>query len=93
MNLDEIKEYLRIDNDNEDILLESLILASEKYLENTGVKKNYTNDLYKLAIKLLVSHWYENRQVEQIGGHVTKMSFSLETMIIQLKYSGEGGNV
>ena len=52
---------------------------------NAGVK-NFENDLYKLAIKMLVLHWYENREVI---GNANKLSFSLDNIITQLKYCYE----
>lgn len=93
MPLDELKEYLRIDSADEDMLLSTLVTAAEDFLKNAGVIQDYTNDLYKLAVKLLVSHWYENRQVEQHGRYVAKLSFSLDTIITQLKYCQEQGEV
>ncbi|OHW61386.1 phage gp6-like head-tail connector protein [Andreesenia angusta] len=89
MELPEIKTYLRIDGIEEDTLLAGLQVSSEKYLENAGVRKDYTNELYKTTICLLISHFYENRQFEQVGSHVARMSLNLDTMINQLRYSQE----
>ena len=52
-------------------------------LQNAGIKKDYQNELYNLAIKLLVIHWYENRE---IVGSANKLAFSLENIITQLQY-------
>lgn len=87
MNLEELKLFLKIDDNEEDILIEGLQLSAEEYLINAGIKKDYTKELYKLAIKILVSHWYENRAVETIGKNVSKIAFGLDTILIQLKYS------
>ncbi|SHH05956.1 uncharacterized phage protein (possible DNA packaging) [Tepidibacter thalassicus DSM 15285] len=88
MDISEVKEFLRLEQDytEEDMLLDNLITAAEEYLTNAGVNKDYTKELYKLAIKLLVSHWYENREVT---GKADKLAFSLETIILQLKYTQE----
>ena len=83
--LEEIKNYMRIDEDYEDNLINSLIEAANLYMLNAGVK-NTENDLYKLAIKMLVLHWYENREVI---GEARKLSFSLDNIITQLKYCYE----
>jgi len=40
-----------------------------------------------LAIKILVSHWFENRSVETIGKNTSKIAFGLDTIITQLKYT------
>ena len=83
--LEEIKNYMRIDDDVEDNLINSLIEAANLYMVNAGVK-NFENDLYKLAIKMLVLHWYENREVI---GEAKKLAFSLDNIITQLQYCYE----
>ena len=83
--LEEIKNYMRIDEDYEDNLINSLIEAANLYMLNAGVK-NTENDLYKLAIKMLVLHWYENREVI---GEAKKLAFSLDNIITQLQYCYE----
>lgn len=87
MGLEELKLFLKIDDDEEILLIEGLQKSAEEYLNNAGIKKDYTKELYKLAIKILVSHWYENRAVETIGKNVSKVAFGLDTILIQLKYS------
>lgn len=87
MNIEDLKLFLKIDDYEEDNLIQALQLSAEEYLTNAGIKKDYSKELYKLAIKILVSHWYENRSVETIGKNITKIAFSLDTILIQLKYS------
>ena len=82
-----MNKILAIDDDEEILLIEGLQKSAEEYLNNAGIKKDYTKELYKLAIKILVSHWYENRAVETIGKNVSKIAFGLDTILIQLKYS------
>lgn len=84
MLLEEIKEYLRVDG--EDAEIPGLITAAETYLTNAGVMVDETNELYKLAVKMLVAHWYENRQPV---GKADKIAFGLESIISQLKYCVE----
>lgn len=87
MNLEELKLFLRVDGEEEDFLIEGLKIGAEEYLTNAGIHKDYTKELYKLAIKILVTHWYENRAVETIGKNVSKIAFGLDTIILQLKYN------
>lgn len=85
--LEEVKDYLRIDHDEEDLQILSLISASECYLSNSGVKKDYENELYVLAVKLITSQMYENR----LGGSLDKSPsycLSVQSIIAQLAYSG-----
>jgi len=90
MEIDEIKKYLKVDGTEEDDLLLGLQGAAEEYLLNAGVAKDYTKNLFKIAIKLLISHWYENRNAVVVGSISKNMEFSLSNIIIQLKYSGGG---
>lgn len=82
MNLQDIKLYLKIDHDEEDDFLIGLLKASELYLENAGCKRNYESELYSLAVKMLVSHWYENRC---ITGNIGNLELSLNSIIVQLR--------
>ena len=79
--LDDIKAYIRVDDD--DAQVQSLIDAADGYLVNAGAVKDEMNPLYLLAIKMLVSHWYDNR--EPIG-NAQKLAFGLSDIITQLKY-------
>lgn len=66
VTLKQIKDYLRIDEDltEDDELIGSLIEAATDYLEQTTGKKYSDNSqLFVLAVKMLVAHWYENRSV------------------------------
>jgi uncharacterized phage protein (predicted DNA packaging) len=84
LELEELKLFMKIDGTDEDTLITSLQAAAEEYMKNAGVIKDYTKFLYALAIKMLVGHWYENRSVV---GKADKLAFSLDSMIIQLKYT------
>lgn len=85
--LEELKLFLRVDGTDEDDLIQALQTSAEEYLTNSGVNKDYDKGLYKLAIKLLVGHWYENRSVETIGKNISKIAFSLDAIIFQLKHT------
>ena len=87
LTLEEAKEYLKVDDSVEDVLIQGLITAAENYITNaTGKQFDSTNELAKLAVKLLVAHWYENRG---IIGDARKIKFSLDVILTQLKYCYE----
>lgn len=83
MELQEIKDYLRVEDEDDTLL--ALQRAAEEYLENAGVLVGYEKELYKIAIKLLISHWYENRMIYNEKS-VHLLPFSLNAIIMQLKY-------
>ncbi|QIB70685.1 phage gp6-like head-tail connector protein [Aminipila butyrica] len=82
--LEEVKDYLRVDGSDDDSQVKGLISAADIYLENAGAVKDYDNNLYKLAVKILVTHWYENRL--PVGEVTEEMAFSLRHILLQLKY-------
>lgn len=89
--IEEVKIYLRIDGSEEDFFLASLISASKEYIKNAvGVPVDETNDLHKLAVMLMVAHSYENRLPI---GEGEKLAFSLESILLQMRYCYESGTV
>lgn len=61
----EAKKYMRIEFDDEDNLIESLIIAAEEdaksYIGIEDLDSLPNPHMTMLGIKYLVSHWYENR--------------------------------
>lgn len=81
--IDDIKTYLRIDGSEDDAILTLLISAAEEYLKDAGVPETAkVSAKYNLAVMLLVALNYENRNA---GASIDKLSFSLESVILQLK--------
>ena len=60
MELDEIKTFLRIDDNDLDGVLLSHQKAAEEYLKNAGVKVGYENALYKVAVTVFIAQILEN---------------------------------
>jgi|SRR5699024_3338016 len=85
--IEHVKEYLRIDGDHDDAMLGLLIDSAKEYLKNAGVKEQ-KSDLYNLAITMLVTHWYENRNQEADSRTNKVISLGLQTIILQLKAGG-----
>ena len=73
--LKELKDFLRIDGNEEDEL---------------GIKEDDENSLYKLAVNMLVCGWYENRNPTDPGANNTQV-FALKSIITQLKCSQSRG--
>lgn len=85
MTLDEIKLFLRInDNDIENELLNGLMLAAEEYLKGAGIEKDYTKEIYKLTVKMLVANWYENRNMTD--KKLQEIPYGIKSLIIQQQY-------
>ncbi|MER3120801.1 head-tail connector protein [Bacillus altitudinis] len=83
IDLEKVKHFLRVDGDEDDVLIEELIASAAEYLENAGVKEAQEQSaLYGLAVKLLVQEWFDNRGVNPVSH---KLYFSLQSIILQLK--------
>lgn len=88
ISLEEVKDYMRVDGADEDVLISSLIMASEEYIKNSSSTTVDTGSyLYRIACLMLVTHWYENRSI--VGDNKTVPHF-IDNIIIQLKYAGGG---
>ena len=78
--LNELKSYLRIDTDDDDELLETLMSAGVTFLEKAGV--DYSDEAeYRLALMKYVKEQYDNRDATKNEGYTNAMT----GMIIQLR--------
>ena len=76
ISLEEMKNYLRIDFDDDDALLENLILSSERLcMDIARIKSRYVfekKDTAKIAVMYAVAYQYEHR--EDCDHHALTMS-------------------
>ncbi|PJN90984.1 head-tail connector protein [Bacillus sp. mrc49] len=79
--LSEVKEYLRIDGNEDDVLISLLMEAAKDYLSNAGVTER-DSALYKVAVMLYVTLQYENRDP---GQKIEKFNIAFQSIIMQLK--------
>lgn len=87
IELQEVKDYLRVDIEEDDPLLETLIIAAVEYLKNATGKEYPATDeegnavnyeLEKIYLKLLIAYWYENRTpAGKVGEEFSQMTKSL----------------
>ncbi|MGE7216590.1 head-tail connector protein [Priestia koreensis] len=87
VTLEEMKLYLRVDEDLEDDLIESFIKVAEEYIFNATGKKFDENapETAKLIVKLLVSHWYENRAITT-NQPSNLIDFSVRSLLSQIEF-------
>jgi uncharacterized phage protein (predicted DNA packaging) len=87
MTLDDVKNYIKVDSDltDDDVLIQSLMDAAQEYIVNqTG--KQYNNDkVWDVCICLLVSHWYDNRQLNPAKtGNLAEYPHSVTALITHI---------
>lgn len=94
----EAREYVRVDvygdvewDSQVDKEIEMFILSAESYLQSHGVKKDYNNTLYKMAIFMLVSIWYDSRGLQEQG--LREIPFGVTRIIKQLNILNDYGTV
>lgn len=93
MELSVVKEYLKIDFDDDDKLLEMLLGAARKYLlDAIGYVPDETDERVKLILLVLISDWYEHR--EYIENNTSqkisqKVRYTVRSIILQLQYGQE----
>ena len=93
IELSEVKEYARIDVEEDDQLLQNIIIpAAVEYLKNATGKEypekdengnviNYT--LEKIYLQLLVAYWYEHRTM--VGKVGEDFAFTTKSIMLQLQ--------
>lgn len=79
------KEYLRVDGNDDDVLLNHLVESAKQYIYNaTNIEYTEDSHSYKMAILLLVVRWYENRGMEQ----PEELDYTLSSMLLQIELEG-----
>lgn len=97
--LEEVKNYLRVDLEEDDALIQGLITAAESYLKNaTGKEYPKTDEqgqeipyeLEKIYLNLLIAYWYENRSASPrnkslSGGVPDEFTYATRSLLLQLQ--------
>lgn len=89
LNLENTKEFLKVDFPDDDNTIASLIEAVEKSLYNaTGVEFDSSNPLAVLYCKVLVKDWYDNRELMVDEKTSNKVRYTVQSILLQLKCEG-----
>lgn len=86
-NLPRLKQYMRVDHDEDDALIQALWSAAVAYLQNSGIKDD-RSELYWLAAAGLTLHWYDGAPT--VVGSSENISLGLRHIINQLKLLSGG---
>lgn len=84
IDIEDVKNYMKIDYDTDNALIASLIKTAVSYLDGAGVVPDCDDERYKLAVMSMTLNLYENRPIIP-----DKNSFT-NNLIIQLKAEGDG---
>lgn len=68
LDINFVKEYLRIDHTDDDLLLTTMLYAAKSFIQNYLNQKfadfDEVPDEFTIACLALVSHWYEKREIQ-----------------------------
>ncbi|AJD91538.1 hypothetical protein JMA_22210 [Jeotgalibacillus malaysiensis] len=88
--LQQLKEYLRIDYDDDDETLKSLHKRAKISVRNQvgviDVSIEDAKEQYDQACAMLVQHWYDNRESFRIGNNAYEIPHSLNSLLRELRY-------
>lgn len=88
--LEDIKSYLRIDGDEEDSLLRTMIDAGKEFIRSAVGEYDDTDSTAQVLLASVVQNMYDNRELMQSEQQVKKrIEYTFQSMILQLqmKYS------
>ncbi|WP_243114115.1 head-tail connector protein [Clostridium botulinum] len=95
LTLQETKEFLKVDYEDEDTFIQSLIEASEQYLKNaTGRDFDSNNQLAKLYCRVLINDWFRDRSLTITGNALNvsdKVKYTLQSILMQLSCGVQNG--
>lgn len=91
MTIDAVKEYLRVDIDEDDNAIKQMMAAAESYI--VGAVGNYdsNNEKANLLFLAIVQDLYENRMLMVTEQQKKRMSYLYASIILQLQCETEGG--
>lgn len=96
VSLDDFKDFVGVSHTEYDMLLENILNAAESHIEeDLGI--SYTDllasgsysdvpDEVKIAIQMLGSHWFNNREPYAIGVSVAEVPMTVERILNNHKY-------
>lgn len=89
--LKKVKDYLRVDFDEDDENIKMIILSAERFLYSHGVEPDYNNELYKMALFMLIGIWYDNSGLQNQDSR--EIPFGVSRIIRQLNILNDYGKI
>ena len=90
LTLEQAKMHLRVDGSDEDSYIEGLVAVASEYVQGmvtpAAVEGEVpvvpaVNETQRHAARLLVGHWYENREAVAQGTTVPEVPFAVEMLL------------
>jgi uncharacterized phage protein (predicted DNA packaging) len=87
LSIDDVKGWLRIDHNEDDILLQGMIVAAEQVI-NGAIGFVPTSELGTMVKRMIITDWYENRG-SFVQGSVMELPLGVRSILTQLRYTGD----
>lgn len=85
MTLDDVKAYLRIDEDADDMVLEVMMQAAEQYIRDAVGFYEEENPKIKMLYWLVIQDFYENRVLVVKETDKQRLSCVVSSIVMQLQ--------
>lgn len=84
-----VKEYMKVDYTEDDVLIQSLILAAQSFIQTKlgfKFKDEYpvTADIpeeFTIACLMIIAHWYDQRQIQTPGMLGDEIAFAVSAIL------------
>ena len=85
MMLDDVKTYLRIDEDADDVVLEVMMQATEQYIKDAVGFYEEENPKIKMLYWLVITDFYENRVLAVKESDKQRLTHVVSSLVLQLQ--------
>lgn len=85
MNYDEVKNYLRIDEDEDENLIKIMMSATEQYIKNAVGFYDENNAKMKMLYALVMQDFYENRILTVKESDKQRLTHVVSSIVLQLQ--------
>ncbi len=85
MTIDDVKAYLRIDTDDDDIIIDAMMQATEQYIKDAVGFYEETNPKIKMLYWLVIQDFYENRVLTVKESDKQRLSHVVSSLVLQLQ--------
>lgn len=89
MELKAVKEYLRVDYDDDDPLISRIMKAAESYIVDAVGRYDSGNEKANLLLLAIVQDLYDNRTLTVTEQQKKQLSYTFSSIILQLQYRAE----
>lgn len=84
--LDEVKAFLRVDGDEDDLMIYQCAMASMEYIEDAAGEFDETSYKAKLLLYAITQDLYDHRELTQSEQQQKlRQSYTYQTILLQLK--------